>query len=147
MFWNETTSLLRPSWQPFFANHGTKMKPSYSYYMPRTLATLLDGAQPEEVSFEIDTKNDFLQKHDFSLPQGNRLLAVWIAEQSRKKRLDDYQGVKATITISSDAPERIVGSDLLNGREQELAFSVDGDRLIVHDLIVKDYPLLLRLEY
>ena len=61
--------------------------------------------------------------------------------------LDDYQGVKATITISSDAPERIVGIDLLTGREQELAFSVDGDRLIVHDLIVKDYPLLLRLEY
>ena len=147
MFWNETTSLLRPAWQPFFANHGTQMKPSHSYYMLRTLGTVLDSARAEKVSFEIDSKNELLQQHAFSLPQGNKLLEVWIAEPSRKKRLDNYPGMKATMTISADQPEKIVGIDLLNGREQDLAFTVEGSQLVVPSLVIKDYPLLFRLEY
>jgi hypothetical protein len=42
--------------------------------------------------------------------------------------------------------QSIVGIDTLNGFEQSLQFHVQNNNIIVPNLIVKDYPLLLRLE-
>jgi hypothetical protein len=148
MFWNETTSLMRPPWQPFWGNYGTKLKPAYSYYMMRSLCTLLDGAKAEKVKFRLpDKEPDKLEKHSFLLPDGKILLAVWIAEKSRAKRLDDYEGIVADMIIKAGNPKKLIGIDLLNGREQELSFEAKRSGPWIKDLIVKDYPLLLRLEY
>ena len=87
------------------------------------------------------------EKHAFRLPDGKRLLAIWVPERSRKARLDDYAGVTVDIAMATDVPRQIVGIDMLNGREQVLRFDNKAGQIIVPDLIVKDYPLLLRLEY
>ena len=87
------------------------------------------------------------EKHVFRLPDGKILLAIWVPERSRKARLDDYAGVTVDIAMATDVPRRIIGIDLLNGREQVLRLDKKADQVFVPDLIVKDYPLLLRLEY
>jgi hypothetical protein len=147
MFWNETTSLMRPAWQPFWGNHGADLKPAYSYNMMRSLCTLLDGAKPDRVSFGPVAPVEKLEKYSFSQPGGKKLLALWIREKSRKNRFDDYAGVVADVEVFAAGPRRVIGIDLMNGREQELKFAAAGSRFVLPGLVLKDYPLLVRLEY
>ena len=147
MLWNETTSLLRPSWQPFWNPSEPELKPAYSYYVLRTLCTLLDGAKPAAIAAEPNARIEKLEKYSFDLPNNATLVALWIREKSRKNRLDDYAGVTTDVSILAQAPSKAVGIDLLNGREQDLRFTVSGNRVIVPDLVIRDYPLFVRLEY
>ncbi len=146
MFWNETTSLMRPSWQQFFRPGAPDLKPAQSYYILRTLCTLLDGAQVEGLRFQPVTPVDRIEKYGFSLPGGAKLLALWVRERSRKHRFDDYEGIGIDLEISTRQPRRIAGIDLLNGREQDLAFTSENGRIIVPNLVLRDYPLMLRIE-
>jgi hypothetical protein len=147
MLWNETTSLLRPSWQPFWNPGEPELKPAHSYYVLRTLCTLLDGARPEDIVAEPEARIDKLETYAFALPGNARLVALWIREKSRKNRFDDYAGVTTGVSISAETPSAVIGIDLLNGREQDLRFSASGGRVIVPDLVISDYPLFVRLEY
>jgi hypothetical protein len=147
MLWNETTSLLRPSWQPFWSPGEPELKPAYSYYVLRTLCTLLDGAEPAEVVVEADASVQKLEAYSFALPDNAKLIAMWIREKSRKNRFDDYGGVTTSVSISAQSPSGVVGVDLLNGREQDLRFAVSAGRVIVPNLVIRDYPLFVRLEY
>jgi hypothetical protein len=148
MFWNETTSLLRPSWQPFWGNSEPELKPAYSYYVMRTLCTVLDCAEPSDLNLNVQSDSDkAFEVYSFNLPADKKLAAVWIPEKSRKKRLDDYEGSIAELKVKTKEPKQVYGIDILNGRSQKLKFSyIQGD-LTISDLVVKDYPLLIILEY
>ena len=39
----------------------------------------------------------------------------------------------------------VTGIDVLQGYEQELVASEEGGNLVIRDLLVKDYPIILRL--
>jgi len=39
----------------------------------------------------------------------------------------------------------VSGIDVLNGFEQELIFEADNGSLVVRNLLVRDYPIILRL--
>ena len=39
----------------------------------------------------------------------------------------------------------VTGIDVLHGFEQELVFEIYGDSTIIRDMLVKDYPILIRL--
>jgi hypothetical protein len=147
MLWNETTSLLRPSWQPFWGPGQPDMKPAYSYYVMRTLGSLLDTAKPENIVVEPKTFVDKLEIHVFGLPGENKLVAAWIREKSRKNRYDDYEGITTDVSISAQKPSKVIGIDLLNGREQDVQFNYSGSRILIPNLVLRDYPLFLRLEY
>jgi hypothetical protein len=108
---------------------------------------LLDSAKPEEVVAEPEARIDKLETYGFALPGNTKLVALWIREKSRKNRFDDYAGVTTGVSISAQAPSKVVGVDLLNGREQDLSFGVSDGRVIVPDLVIRDYPLFVRLEY
>lgn len=147
MLWNETTSLLRPAWQPFWNPVEPDLKLGYSYYVLRTLCTLLESAKPEKMHAETEACIDKLEIHSLALPENAKLVAIWIREKSRKNRFDDYVGVTTSVSISAEAPSRVVGIDLLNGREQDLDFTASGGRVVMPGLAIKDYPLFIRLEY
>ena len=40
---------------------------------------------------------------------------------------------------------KVVGIDVLNSFEQELAISTEDGNTVIHSLLVKDYPVILRL--
>ena len=84
---------------------------------------------------------------NFRLPDGNGLVAAWVPERSRKKRLDDCEGKVVDLTIETDCPRQVVGIDLLNGREQHLRFERSANGVRLCSLVVRDYPLVVRLEY
>jgi hypothetical protein len=39
----------------------------------------------------------------------------------------------------------VVGIDVLNGPEQEMIFETENGNLVIRDLLVRDYPIILRL--
>ena len=41
--------------------------------------------------------------------------------------------------------QKVIGIDVLNGFEQELIAETENGNLVVRDLLVKDYPIILRL--
>ena len=77
----------------------------------------------------------------FRYPNGDRMLAVWTDGIAQ----DEDSGVPATITFPGLTAETVTGIDVLHGFEQELVFEIDGDDTIIRDLLVKDYPILIRL--
>ncbi|WP_340114272.1 T9SS type A sorting domain-containing protein [Maribellus mangrovi] len=50
----------------------------------------------------------------------------------------------ATIKLPGFTDKKVYGIDVLNGFEQELVTEVENDSLVIYNLLVKDYPIILR---
>ena len=70
-----------------------------------------------------------------------RVVAVWLTGPS----VDKNPGQCVDIAIAA-ACRRVVGIDTLNGFEQELSFERREDEVEISKVLVRDYPLLLRVE-
>lgn len=145
VFWNETTSLMRPAWQPFWDPAEPVMKPDYSYYVMRTLCTLLDSVKPVSAGFSIKCSDDRIEKCAFKCPNGDMLISFWIREKSRGLGIDDYPAKEADVFIPGIKADKAVGYELLNGQEQALNVSSDDKGTHIQGLLVRDYPLIIRI--
>jgi len=59
--------------------------------------------------------------------------------------VEDDPGVNATLTFPNLSAQKVIGIDVLNGFEQELIIEMVNGDLVIRDLLVKDYPIILRL--
>ncbi|MFC2106030.1 hypothetical protein ACFLS0_04700 [Candidatus Bipolaricaulota bacterium] len=108
----------------------------------RNLCTVMSGHEAIDLPIEIDIDyNGPVAYCAFRYPNGDRMLAVWTDGIAQ----DQDPGVPATITFPDSTAGSVIGIDVLHGFEQELVFEIDGDDTIVRDLLVKDYPILIRL--
>ncbi len=107
----------------------------------QTLSTSMDGANTESLAMEIQSQATNISSYAFSLPKGDQLLALWTDGVA----VDDDPGVKSTLIVSGFSPQKVMAIDVLNGVEQELIPSSEDGNLVIQDLLVKDYPILLRL--
>jgi hypothetical protein len=108
----------------------------------RDLGTVLDGAEPEALDVEIETEAPDVLSYGFVLPDGDRMLALW----TNGVAVDDDPGVRATLTFSGSSATRAIGSDVLEGFQQELVTERSEADLVIRDLLIKDYPIFVRLE-
>ncbi|MFZ5911077.1 MAG: hypothetical protein ACOYYU_13780 [Chloroflexota bacterium] len=107
----------------------------------RNLATLLAGAEPEGLPVETQSEATNITSYGFSLPNGDKLFALWTDGVA----VDNDPGIPATLTFPGISAQTVVGIDVLYGVEQQLITeSIDGN-LVIRDLLVKDYPIILRL--
>ena len=116
-------------------------QPQAAYYVMRTLCTVMDGANATELEVEFSSKSREFDNYNFALAENGMLVGVWLPGQS----LDTHPGIKTDVIIRGTKTGRVVGTDTLNGLEQELEFKQEGDDTIVPELVVRDYPLVLRL--
>jgi len=108
----------------------------------RSLSTVMAGHEAIDMPVEIATEHDGPVCYcSFRYTNGDRMLAVWTDGVAQS---EDH-GVPATITFPDLVAEAVTGINVLYGFEQELVFEVDGEDTIVRDLLVKDYPILIRL--
>lgn len=108
----------------------------------RNLTTAMAGAIPDSLVVEIESAATNILSYGFTLPNGERLLALWTDGIA----VDIDPGVYSTLTFSGLSASKVTGIDVFEGFEQELIFeSVAGD-LVVSNLLVKDYPIILRIE-
>ncbi|MFC2077480.1 hypothetical protein ACFLTM_01550 [Candidatus Bipolaricaulota bacterium] len=106
------------------------------------LCTVMAGHEAIDMPVEIDIETDGPVAYcAFRYPSGDRMLAVWTDGIAQ----DEDLGVLATVTFPGLTAVSITGVDVLHGFEQELVYEIDGESAIVRDLLVKDYPILIRL--
>ena len=111
------------------------------YYTTRRLTTLMAGVVPAELPVEIDSQSSKIMSYTFSTVEGDRLIAVW----TNGVAVDHDPGIEAAITIPGFTASDVSAIDLLNNLEQELLFEVVEGDLVIKDLLVRDYPLVIRL--
>ena len=107
----------------------------------RNLGTIMAGAEPVSLPIEIQSEAKNMKCYGFSLPNGDRLLALWTDGIA----VEDDPGILAKLTIPHFSAQKIVGIDALNGFEQELITSTENGDLVVSNFLIRDYPIILHL--
>lgn len=109
----------------------------------RNLSATMAGARPATLPVNIESEASNLMSYAFTAENGDRLLALW----TNGIAVDDDPGVSATLTFSGLPAGKVTGIDVLNGFEQELVAETGEGELVIRQLLVKDYPILLRLAH
>jgi hypothetical protein len=114
-----------------------------SFFTVQNLSTVMAGAKPASLPVERQSEATNISSYGFSLPNGDRLFALWTDGVA----VDDDPGVRATLTFTGLSGQKVTGIDVLHGFEQQLMTDSEGGNLIIRDLLVKDYPIILRLAH
>jgi len=107
----------------------------------RHLSTIMAGARAANLPLQIQTTLTNTVSYTLALPNDDYLVAVW----SDGVAADYDPGVPATLTFPGLSDTTVTGIDVLQGYEQELIASEEDGNLVIRDLMVKDYPIILRL--
>jgi hypothetical protein len=107
----------------------------------RNLCTAMAGALPVDLPVQIQTTVTNTVSYTFSSPGDKHLVALWTDGIA----VEYDPGITTTVTIPGLADHTVTGIDVLYGFEQELIASEEDGKLVIRDLLVKDYPIILRV--
>lgn len=113
-----------------------------TFHTVQNLCTVMAGAEAINLSIGIQSEATNIENYSFSLPNGDKLIALWTDGVA----VDNDPGVKATVTIPNYSAQEVMGIDVLNGYQQPLTICNENNNLIIQNLIVRDYPLILRIK-
>jgi len=113
----------------------------HAYSVVRAISTIMAGAQPADIPVSFDDESSNIKYYGFALPNGDKLLAIWTDGAA----VDDDPGVSTTLTVPNQSAQKVIAIDVLNGFEQELVSETENSNLIIRNLLVRDYPIILRL--
>ncbi len=113
----------------------------WTYPTVRNLNTLMAGTRPASLAVEIESEATNIVKYGFTLSNGDKLFALW----THGAAVDDDPGVTTKLTFPDLSAQKVEGIDVLNGFEQELIIETENGNMVIGGLLVKDYPIILRL--
>lgn len=111
------------------------------YYVFQNLCTIMAGNSPIDLPVEIQSEATNIKSYSFSLSNGDKLIALWTDGVA----MDDDLGINANLTIQDITTRDVTGIDILNGYQQSITVNNESGSLVIQDLIVRDYPLILRI--
>jgi hypothetical protein len=111
------------------------------YNTIRNIANVFSGIHAEEFAAEVQVESKDFKAFTFAGMDGSRLVALWTDGVA----VDDDPGIPSMITIPGFAGWNATGIDILNGFEQELVTGDENGSLVIKDLLIKDYPVVIRL--
>ena len=117
------------------------MFPGECRHFVQRLCTIMAGAAPISLPIEVESDAANIVYYGFALPNGDRLLALW----TNGGAVDEDPGVQANLLLRGFSVNRVVGVDIRNGMEHEIQTSPQNGDLVIRNLLVKDYPIILRL--
>jgi hypothetical protein len=141
------------TWFDYFQNDGgifrntfssdpvSPAQPQAAYYVLRTLCTVMDGAEPKDLDVSFSRTERPFDHWGFSVEGGSVMMAVWLPGKSS----DDHPGVLTDVVIRGVSCGKVVGIDTLNGLEQELQFEHHDEIVAIPRVVIRDYPLLIKL--
>jgi hypothetical protein len=107
----------------------------------RNLCTVMAGALPAPLPMQIQTTVTNTVSYTFSSPGNDHLVALWTDGIAA-----EYDpGVTTTVTLPGLTDHTVTGIDVLHGFRQPVITSEEGSDLVIRDLLVKDYPIILRV--
>jgi hypothetical protein len=107
----------------------------------RDLNNTLAGAEPAEFPVSVASEAPNVRQYAFSLPNGDKLVALWTNDGA----VEDDPGVSSRISIPGYSASAVAGIDVLNGFQQDLVSSNEDQDLVINGLLLKDYPIFIRL--
>jgi len=110
----------------------------------RNLNNVLAGAEPADtltITVEPGVEIEYLRQYAFTLPNGDFLLAVW----RNGSAVEDDIGILSTLTIADVSASSVTGINVFYGFKQELIAETVNNNLVIHDLLVKDYPTFIKI--
>ena len=107
----------------------------------QNLSVTMAGANPENLTVNIESDAENIMSYGFSLSNGDRLFVLW----TNGAAVDDDPGTSTTLTFPGFSSEKVIAVDILNGFEQELLTRTENGELVIRDLLIRDYPIILRL--
>jgi len=107
----------------------------------RNLTTIMAGVNPVELPVQFESDAPLMANFNFSLPDGDLLVALW----SDGIAVEDNPGVPATLTLPGLVAQEAVGIDVLHSFEQRMTAKMEDGNLVIPNLLVKDYPIILRI--
>ena len=114
---------------------------SVSFPTIQNLSTIMAGATPISLSIEIQSEANDSGSYQFMLPNGDQLVALWRDSVA----VDDDPGIEAILVLRGFSSHKVIGINPLGGFEQQLITSTDGNDIIIHGLLMRDYPIVLRV--
>ncbi|MCK4901333.1 MAG: hypothetical protein KAS38_21295, partial [Anaerolineales bacterium] len=106
------------------------------------IADRLAGAEPTDMELSIEASEGAnVRYYTFSLPDGDKMVALWTNDIA----VEDDSGVSVALMLSTFSAQKAIGIDVFQGYEQELIFELKNGGLVISNLIVKDYPILIKL--
>ena len=130
-------SLLRRS---FDADPIGPLQPQAAYYVTRNLATMLDELEPGELAYSIDGAPANLEAFALKSP-GGPALVLWLGGHAK----DHCEGTPVDVRLKSPC-RKATGYDPMNGVSQPLEFAPTGNGAVMKGVLVRDWPLIIRLE-
>lgn len=117
-------------------------QPKMIYYMWRNIATMMDDfyAAGSTVNFSAGDKAisfQFARPNKKDLLVGAWINSVWEDHKAQLKTALSLPGVRA---------KRAWAMDIVNGTEQELSIKADAKGTTIKNLVLRAYPLFIRLE-
>jgi hypothetical protein len=114
--------------------------------LPKTQAIhanneILAGAGPTPVALTLRSQARLVQRATFRYANGDALVALWRDGLPR----DSDPGIAATLTLPAQAGRTATVLDPLRQRQQKLVTSSRNGSLVIKGLLVRDYPLFVRL--
>lgn len=106
----------------------------------RNLCTLMPDTEPADMPIQIQSTAANIVSYTFSSPGGDYLVGLWTDGIA----VENDPGIEATLTITGFTASKAIGVDVLYGLEQELVTETENGSLVLRNLIIKDYPLLIR---
>jgi hypothetical protein len=107
----------------------------------RVLCTVMAGAEPVDLPIEIQSTAENIASYTFSLPDSGYMVALWTDGIA----VENDPGVETSLTIPGVLASQVVGIDVLYGFEQELITETENGNLVIRNLLVRDYPILIKL--
>jgi len=107
----------------------------------QNLSVTMAGTRPESLPLTIQSEAKNIVDYTFLLNNEGYLVTLWTDGMA----VDDDSGVTATLAISGFAEWNASAIDVLHGFEQPLNTSNENGNLIISNLLIKDYPIIIRL--
>jgi hypothetical protein len=123
----------------FTADPISPQQPQAAYYVMRNLATALEDLQPARFDFRVEGGPQGLERFALERP-GERVVALW----QPGRAADLCAGAPVDLVVEGGF-RRAIGYDPLNGVEQALELESRAGTVCIRGLLVKDYPILIRL--
>jgi hypothetical protein len=106
----------------------------------RNLATIMAGVRAASLPVQIQTTLTNTVSYTFALGD-DKLVGLW----SDGIAAEYDPGVASTLTIPGLGDYAVTGLDVLYGYRQPIISENVAGNLVIRDLLVMDYPILLRL--
>ena len=102
----------------------------------------LAGAEPFQLTLSVETSEDTnLRQYSFTTPDNDKMVALWVNDDA----VEEDSGIETKVNIPGVSASKVIGIDALYGFEQELNFEMVNSDLIIQNLLVRDYPLIIKL--